>query len=495
MRLKTTAAVFLLVVPLLGRAGIMADMNQMFLSNSTAPSTLSTKDRAGVFGGSFSMRSPIRSVANIVAFDPPRLNAGCGGIDLYGGSFSFINAQQLVQIFRSVASNAAGLAFKAAIKSISPSLDGLITEFQTLMQNMNNLGKNSCQLSHAIVNAADKSIANAINGDGPVGAVAKNMYSDTMASLTGYLADANAMFKKTGEVNPKAGNQMAKAVTSSGSASVLGLAGLANIDGSVDDSSNPNSLDNRLLISMMGYQITGIPCSNSNASGQPNISQAVSNNNLGTISCTGAATITLDDLARGGGAGSSRPDVPLQLYKCLNPSGIGVPNGGFDPQVCTQMQTTHFAYIGASGWVNLMLFGVSDASSTPTAASIVGKFNGGSTVRLTAVQMQFIKQSGLPLHMLLSRFSNPDARIAVSRLLGQHAVNCVTARLGEALHKAASGVLNSDGYEINSDQKRMIENLRTDYLAKQELCSVATPVLTAVQLMDASTRIPIAAAK
>lgn len=488
MRLKHILVVVAIITPLLGHAGIMADMNSMFMSNSTAAGTISTKDRVGAFGGSFSMRSPLKSV-NLVAFDPPRLNAGCGGIDLSGGSFSFINGQQLIQIFRSVASNAVGLAFKAAIKSISPSLSDLISEFQTLLQNMNNLAKNSCQLAHLVVDPAEKAITNAINGDGAVGATSKNMFTDTMGALTGYLADANSMFKKQAEVNPKSGNQIAKAVVSSGSSSILGLAGLANIDGSTDDASNPNSLNNRLLISMLGYEIAGIPCTNTNADGNPNTSQSVSTNNLGTISCTGAATITLDDLYKGGGTGSPRPDVPLQLYKCIDPSGPGTSNGGFDPQICTQMQTTNFNYTGVQGWVNIMLFGSADSSATPSASSIVGKFNAGTSVTLTAAQVQFIKQSGLPLPALLTRVSNPDSRISIAQSLGGHAVNCVTAKLGDALYKAANGVQNSDGYVLSPDVKKRIDQLRTDYMAKQELCNASPVVLKVVQLLDASTRV------
>ena len=104
-------------------AGIMTDMTQLIMSNSSAPSTMSTMDRTGVFGGSFEMRAPITAI-NLVAFDPPRIDAGCGGIDLYGGSFSFINSQQLVQIFRAVAQNAVGLdSFGQAKRELT--LDGV----------------------------------------------------------------------------------------------------------------------------------------------------------------------------------------------------------------------------------------------------------------------------------------------------------------------------------------------------------------------------------
>ena len=63
------------------QAGVLGNMTQMFMSNSTAPSTLSTSDRAGAFGGSFEMRAPTLNV-NLVSFDRPRFDAGCGGIEI-----------------------------------------------------------------------------------------------------------------------------------------------------------------------------------------------------------------------------------------------------------------------------------------------------------------------------------------------------------------------------------------------------------------------------
>ena len=153
------------------------------------------------------------------------------------------------------------------------------------------------------------------------------------------------------------------------------------------------------------------------------------------------------------------------------------------------MQTANFNYAGVEGWVNTMLFGGANASSTPAADSIVGKFNTGTSVILSMAQVQFIKQSGLPLPQLLQRVSNPDSRISIAQSLGGHAVNCVAARLGDALYKAANGVQNSDGYVVSPDVKKRIDQLRTDYLAKQELCNASPAVLKVVQLLDASTRV------
>ncbi|MEY4566434.1 MAG: hypothetical protein RLY14_1404 [Planctomycetota bacterium] len=484
MKMRSTLVAAALSIPQLCSAGLLGDMNSMFLSNATSATSIKTKDRVGIMGGAYAMRAPIKSVT-IIAYDAPRLDAGCGGIDLYGGSFSFINSQQLVQIFRQVAANAAGLAFKAAIKAISPSLDSLMGEFQSLMQNMNNLSKNSCQMSHMVIDPAEKAIANAVNGSGNVGAVQKGMFSDSIGSLTGYLADANSYFKKQGEVNPKTGNSVVKAVIASGASNILGLAGLSNFDGSTDDDSNPNSLNNKLLISFLGYEVNGVPCSTSNQSGQADSAPVTASNNLGRISCKGPNTLTLDSIVRGGGTGSTRPTVPLVLYKCMNPNGSGVPNGGIDPQICTQMQKEDFNYAGIEGWVNTMLFG-SPTSGTVDSSSIVGKINGQQKLSFTTQQVQFMKVSGLPLIPLLTKTSNPEARVQMARKLGASLTNCIAAGFGEALYKAAGSIEYGNSHQISADAIRNKENLRNDYMVKQNACVEDYTVLKLAQQLTAS---------
>ncbi len=48
----------------------------------------------------------------------PDINAGCGGIDAYLGSFSFINGDQLQRFVKQIMSNAAGYFFDLALQAI-----------------------------------------------------------------------------------------------------------------------------------------------------------------------------------------------------------------------------------------------------------------------------------------------------------------------------------------------------------------------------------------
>lgn len=477
----------LLVISLSGPAvcgaGVLGDLNSMFMSNASSSGVINTKDRTGVFGGSVNIRAPVQAVT-LVSFDAPRLTAGCGGVDLYGGSFSFINGQELTAVFRQVAANAGGLAFKAAIKSISPSLDSLLSEFQSLMQNMNNLAKNSCSMAHSVVDVSERKIADAIDGEGNVAAVKDGMFSDAIASLKGWNADLAGYSKKQGEVNSKAGNSEAKAIQASGASSILGLAGISNIDGSADDASNPNSLNNKILLSLLGYEISGVSCLSANEAGQASTAPGSPANATGNLSCKGSATIKLDDLVKGGGPGSMRVATPLTLYKCLDPTGTPIVNGGFDPQICTRIQRENFVYSGVQGWVNTQLFGSSDFTAV-TADSIVGRLNAGSDANLSSDQKIFIKQSGLPVISLLSKTSNPNSRVTIARRLSWYLSDCVSAGLGEALYRAANAVDSNNSHAISVEAKANIEALRHDYMAKQEACIKDTSVLHTAQELAA----------
>ena len=487
MRIKQIlVAVVLALCPVFAFAGIFADLGSMVMSNTTAPGTMSTKDRVGLFMGNFQMRTPIQAV-NLVTFDPPRIDAGCGGIDLYGGSFSFINGQQLITIFRQVAADAAGLAFKAAIKAISPSLDALITEFQTLLQNLNNLAKNSCQLAHMIVDPATSELSNAVNGDGNVGSTDSGLFSDDFASLTNYLSDANQYLKQQSSNNPKSGNGLAKTVVASGGSSIMGLAGLSNVDGSSDDATNPNSLNNEILYALLGYHIDAVPCNSENQAGTASTTSTPANNSVGQVTCSGPALITLDDIVKGGGTGSIESATPLQLYKCVNPDGSV--SGGIDDQICTQMQVFSFNYQGIQGWVNTELFGQADPAQGATSGSIIGQANSGQSTQFTTSQIQFMQQSGVPLAALLAKTSNPNTRVAIAERLAPHIVDCVASRIGEVLYKGAMSIQTSTGYDITKEQTDHIKELRTDYLAKENACNNSDALFKIVSEINEDTRL------
>ncbi|HEP8970433.1 TPA: conjugal transfer protein TraH [Pseudomonas aeruginosa] len=159
MTLAIGFAVAASVLPGTSSANIQSQMDSMFesMSNTTGGGYFESATRGVITGGSMRYRTKI-ATDPIVSFRPPSFQAGCGGIDMFAGSFSFINAQQFVQSLRSVASNAVGVAsgyaFKLALTAMGPTVHNVIQNLQEVMQDVNTMMSNSCQLAQGLVSDA-----------------------------------------------------------------------------------------------------------------------------------------------------------------------------------------------------------------------------------------------------------------------------------------------------------------------------------------------------
>ncbi|WP_296222037.1 conjugal transfer protein TraH, partial [uncultured Sphingomonas sp.] len=109
----------LVVTPAMADVG--SEMNSYFNSagasaNVTGPTAFNGQAAGYYSGGSLWSRFPSKTV-NPVNLALPSARAGCGGIDLFAGSFSFINADEMVAMLKATANNAIGFAFQLAIDS------------------------------------------------------------------------------------------------------------------------------------------------------------------------------------------------------------------------------------------------------------------------------------------------------------------------------------------------------------------------------------------
>lgn len=161
------------------------EMNKMFgtMSNATSPGVFETSRRGVISGGSIVARNKIMNT-NIVSFQPPSFNAGCGGIDFFGGSFSFINKDQFVQLARTVASNAAGYAFYLAMDGMCPSCRAIIDNIQKKIQELNQFFGNSCQMAQGIVTDTAKAMGMQRNMDGATSKSFIGGFGDVFESFT-----------------------------------------------------------------------------------------------------------------------------------------------------------------------------------------------------------------------------------------------------------------------------------------------------------------------
>lgn len=121
-----------------------------FASNVTSPAAFESQ-AAGFFGGgSLFTRNQVRQY-QLVQLDLPSYRAGCGGIDLFTGSMSFLSEQKLVDLGKSVMSNSGAYAVDVMLASTVPGLKQVRDYLQQLEQMANQASINSCQLSQTMV--------------------------------------------------------------------------------------------------------------------------------------------------------------------------------------------------------------------------------------------------------------------------------------------------------------------------------------------------------
>lgn len=136
------------------QANLSGQMDVMFdtLINVTEPTAHLGQRRGVLDGGSVVTRARIMN-ESLIQVVPPSLSAGCGGIDLFAGSFSFINADQFQDLLRAIAANAAGYAFEVALQNMCKTCADTMNYLQKVVQALNQGLGNSCQLAKGLVNA------------------------------------------------------------------------------------------------------------------------------------------------------------------------------------------------------------------------------------------------------------------------------------------------------------------------------------------------------
>lgn len=144
-----------LSLPINSSAGIEKNMADMFNSMGAE----ANYSEAGAFhgqsgslytGGSLSVRNPVSDIS-LGNIQLPSVSAGCGGIDFFSGSFSFVSKEQFIQFTRNLGNNAAGVAFDLALKALDPMIQDAIGGIRDLVNQVNQSSLNSCKLSQDIV--------------------------------------------------------------------------------------------------------------------------------------------------------------------------------------------------------------------------------------------------------------------------------------------------------------------------------------------------------
>jgi conjugative transfer pilus assembly protein TraH len=109
------------------------------------------QDQLGNFatGGSLYARTPSTEL-QLLSFDMPSFDAGCGGININFGGFGYISGKQIQMLIKQIGTNALSYTVMLTIKSISPQIADLLENLEAMARFMNAQNINSCQLGASI---------------------------------------------------------------------------------------------------------------------------------------------------------------------------------------------------------------------------------------------------------------------------------------------------------------------------------------------------------
>lgn len=173
-------------------------------ANYTHPKAFLGQQAGFVTGGFLILRTKPRNT-NIARLRLPSVRSGCGGIDMYMGSFSFLSADELIALMEAIMQNAPGFAFELALESLSPAIQETVNNLRDLAGKVNAMNVNSCEQSQALVGSlwpkldnASQHICKTVGVDQGIfadrarskhGCGIQNAQSATLGSATGELAE------------------------------------------------------------------------------------------------------------------------------------------------------------------------------------------------------------------------------------------------------------------------------------------------------------------
>lgn len=149
IKMAALAGGFLVGVSLPASADVNGDMNNFFnklgfASNTSQPQVWQGQAAGYASGGSLYARTQVKTI-QLVSMTLPDINAGCGGIDAYLGSFSFINSEQLQRFGKQIMSNAAGYFFDLALQTTVPEIKTAKDFLQKMASDINSMNLSSCR--------------------------------------------------------------------------------------------------------------------------------------------------------------------------------------------------------------------------------------------------------------------------------------------------------------------------------------------------------------
>ncbi|MFQ5587136.1 MAG: conjugal transfer protein TraH, partial [Thermodesulfobacteriota bacterium] len=122
-------------------------------ATATGPLSFEGQKRGFYTAGGMSARFPHTGDA-LATVSLPNFKAGCGGIDMFMGGFSFLDMNYLGQKLQNIMTGAPVFAFNIALETLSASLKNNMVELESLADKLNSLQLDDCRASKAVVTVA-----------------------------------------------------------------------------------------------------------------------------------------------------------------------------------------------------------------------------------------------------------------------------------------------------------------------------------------------------
>jgi len=494
------ATAFALSASLTGPASAATAIDSMLQGMYTAagnPQFVQTTKMNTFSAGYVAVRTNINSF-NVFAVVPPNFSAGCGGMDMYFGSFSFINSQQLEALIKAIGQDAIPFLFMDAIQSMCHSCyDDLVT-LQNWLQKMNLGSLNACQIDRGIFtsNNSPITLASAANNLFSGLSTAAGQVSDWFQGLFG---SGNPESSSSPEKNASATTQAA-ATASGGTAQGAANATTVSFDGNNTwkgivsnnvvaylNPGNPNDpVSAEILMSLIGTTVvslgagTGTPVASASAAGN---SSSSTGPGMSNVSGQAQATLTLQDLVKG------NPNSPILTCQ---PATIGSQtfpatgsSGALDPQACRTVTSNpgntlgSSTYIGVDAMVNCAIFGTSGLASqncpSGSGPGIVAEVQSGNpAVNWTPLEKSIYAESPIPFVTLMMRVgNNPTLQTVIASYALPYVQAYAAANLGLQLRNAMQQTFQNGGkqtyvYPPNYSQVMNTLNNSIEYYASQD---------------------------
>ena len=155
MMIRKLSFIALLTASLSTYASVGDDLSNFFnksgyASNVTSPMAFESQASGYFGGGSLFVRSQVRDY-KLVHLSMPTYRAGCGGIDLFTGSFSFLSHEKLVDLGKQVMNDAGAYAVDVMLAATVPQLKDVRDNLINLEQKANQSNINSCHMAQNMV--------------------------------------------------------------------------------------------------------------------------------------------------------------------------------------------------------------------------------------------------------------------------------------------------------------------------------------------------------